>query len=187
MMTHLPDWNQRLRASRWGVVLAMLTILFGFAMGGAFGAAEDSLRAGLQASGDAVLDSVYGGDTAKLKGVLDKSWAYLKRAHLHGGGIGAAVLVALGLLAALTRPSPLLRTGLSLGLGLGGLGYSVFWLLAARAAPRLGSTGLAKESLAWLAVPSAGLLLAGFVAVLGLLLLELFFTPARSATGPAPE
>jgi hypothetical protein len=186
MTIELSGWSQRLRASRWGVLLAVLTILFGFAMGVAFGAAEDSLRAGLQAGGDSVLDSVYGGDTAKLKAVVDKSWAYLKRAHLHGGAIGAAVLVALGLLTALTRPSSLVRAGLSVGMGLGAMGYSVFWLLAARAAPRLGGTGIAKESLSWLAIPSAGLLMMGFAAVLGLTVLELFLTPAAKPT-PTPQ
>ncbi len=179
-------WTQRLRATRWGVVLAMLTILLGFGLGGVFGAAEDWFRAGPKASGEAVLASVYGGDAAKLKSVLDKSWTYAQRAHLHGGAIGTAVLAALALLAALARPSARVRGGLALGLGLGGLGYSSFWLIASRVAPGLGSTTLAKESLAWLAIPSAGLLLLGFTAVLGLTLLELFLKPEREADSTRP-
>jgi hypothetical protein len=139
------------------------------------------LRGGLKASGEAVLTTVYGGDAAKLKGVLDKSWTYAKRAHLHGGGLGAGVLAALALLAALGRPSRPVRAGVSLGLGVGALGYSAFWLLAARAAPSLGSTDAAKESLAWLAIPSAGLLLVGLTAVLVLTVLELFLTPVEPA------
>jgi hypothetical protein len=164
----------RLRAGRWGTLLALLTILFGFALGGVFGVFEDALKDGLTERAEAVRDRVYEGDAAKIKATVDKSWAYYKRAHLHGGGIGAVALGGVLLVAALRRPPRLARQAVSLALGLGGLGYAAFWLLAARAAPGLGSTDLAKESLAWLAVPSAGLLLAGIVAVTALTAIELF-------------
>lgn len=164
----------RLRESRWGVLLALLTILFGFGMGGAFGAFEGPLKQGLLDRAQSVRESVYGGDDAKIKGVLDKSWTYYQRAHLHGGAIGATALGAILLLAALRRPPRVVRQGVALGLGLGSLGYSSFWMFAARAAPGLGGTGAAKESLAWLAVPSAGLLLLGVVSVLALTSIELF-------------
>ncbi len=65
----------------------------------------------------------------------------------------------------------LLETGLlaarlvSLGLGVGSLGYSVFWLRAGFRAPSLGSTGAAKESLAWLAIPASGMVVASTAAV----------------------
>jgi hypothetical protein len=163
------------------VVLALFTIVYSFVLGGVFGGAEETLRGSLKASGEAVLGPVYGGDAAKLKTVLDKSWTYCKRAHLHGGGIGVAVLGALALLAALSRPAARVRAGIALALGLGAVGYSVFWLLAARAAPALGGTDLAKESLSWLAVPSAGLLLLGLAAVSALTVVELFARqPARA-------
>ena len=42
-------------------------------------------------------------------------------------------------------------------MGLGSLGYSMFWMLAGMRAPGLGSTGAAKESLEWLAVPTSAL------------------------------
>lgn len=48
---------------------------------------------------------------------------------------------------------------ISVVLGAGGLGYSVFWIRAVFRAPALGSTGAAMESLKWLAMPSS----AGFV------------------------
>jgi hypothetical protein len=51
-------------------------------------------------------------------------------------------------------------------LGAGGLGYSVFWMWAGFRAPALGSTGAAKESLAWLAMPSSGGFVLAMVAVL---------------------
>ncbi len=168
------DVTRRLRASRIGVSLAVLTILYGFGIGGAFGAFEDSMKAGLADDAKAVLSTVYGGDESKIKPVLDKSWAYYKRAHLHGGGIGGAALGLIVLLAMLRRPGARLRQIVAAGLGVGALGYSVYWLLAARAAPSLGGTTQAKETLEWLAVPSAGLLLLGLVAVLALTVMELF-------------
>ena len=51
-------------------------------------------------------------------------------------------------------------------LGLGALGYSAFWLWAGFRAPGLGSTGAAKESLRWLAMPSAGAMLLGTLCAL---------------------
>jgi hypothetical protein len=169
-----------LRAGRWGTVLALLTILLGFGLGGAFGAFEHPLKDGLTARAEAVRDSVYAGDRAKMKSVVDKSWTYYKRAHMHGGAIGAVALGGILLLAALGRPSRRARQGVSLVLGLGGLGYATFWLVAARAAPGLGSTDAAKESLSWLAVPSAGMLILGIVTVIALTSIELF-VPARRA------
>ncbi|MCC6524305.1 MAG: hypothetical protein IT373_16725 [Polyangiaceae bacterium] len=176
------DFISRLRASRWGAMLALLTILFGFGFGGAFGAFEDSLREGLTARAEVVRDTVYQGDTAKMKSVVDKSWSYYKRAHLHGGAIGAVALGSILLLAALRRPPVLARRGVALAAGLGGLGYSLYWMLAARAAPGLGGTGEAKESLAWLAIPSAGLLMLGLAAVMALVGRELFARAERAPT-----
>lgn len=92
--------------------------------------------------------------------------------------------VALGgilLLAALRRPSDHVRRGVSVALGGGALAYSAFWMLAARAAPGLGGTGAAKDSLAWLAVPSAGLVLIGLGAVIVLTAIELFTPASRPA------
>lgn len=183
------DFGGRLRVCRWGLLLALITILFGFGVGGAFGAFGQPMRGGLSESARAVRDSVYGGDDAKMKAVVDKSWSYYKRAHLHGGGIGAAALGTIFLVATLRRPKAWVRQASTLALGLGGLGYAVFWVLAARSAPRLGSTDAAKESLSWLAVPSAGLLLLGLVAVVVLTAIE-FFAPQRdsqfAARAPSP-
>jgi hypothetical protein len=87
--------------------------------------------------------------------VLAKSWEYMQRAHLHGGAIGTAA-ISLIVVILLIGTKPRATRALSLALGLGALGYSVFWLWAGLLAPGLGSTGAAKESLRWLAMPSAG-------------------------------
>ena len=154
---------------RWGLALAILTLLFGFLMGAVFGIAEDSLKAALKARGEAVVETVYGGDAEGPGRIAGRSWSYMKRAHLHGGGLGAAALALILLLAALPAQAKVKRVA-ALFLGLGGLGYSVFWLLAAWRAPVLGSTGAAKESLAWLALPSSMMVIVGTFAVLAFLL-----------------
>ncbi|CAN5736880.1 hypothetical protein BH24GEM1_BH24GEM1_06890 [soil metagenome] len=117
---------------------------------------------------------VYRGDAEAAQAVLAKSWTYMhmQRAHLHAGGLGTSaigltvVVVLLGTGAALTR-------AISVGLGAGSLGYSVFWLWAGFRAPGLGGTGAAKESLIWLAMPSSGAVVVATAAVFVLLLLAL--------------
>jgi hypothetical protein len=84
--------RERLRPLAPGLILALLTLCFGFGLGGAFGAIEDSLKEGLSSSAEAALDSVYGGDRAKMDAVVKKSWVYYKRAHLHANGLGTSAL-----------------------------------------------------------------------------------------------
>lgn len=185
MTTTQENFPSRLRDVRWGLLLSLLTILFGFGLGGLFGAIEKTLVGRLEASAQAVKDSVYGGDEAKMKAVVSKSWNYLKRAHLHGGAIGAVGLAATLLITALRRPGRRTRAALSLVLGVGGLGYAVFWLVAGFRAPGLGGTDAAKETLTWLAFPSAGALLVGLVAVIAFTVLDLFPAP-HAQRKPAP-
>jgi hypothetical protein len=146
---------ESLRAALPGLAVAVFTVLFGFAMGGLFGLNEEIIKDRLAASASAVTATVYQGDAAAAEPVLVKSWDYMQRAHLHGGAIGTA---AIGLIVVmlLIGTTPRTTRVLSLALGLGALGYSVFWMWAGFLAPGLGSTGAAKESLRWLAMPSAG-------------------------------
>ena len=116
-----------------GIVLALLSILFGFVLGGAFGAAEDSLKGKLRSSGEAVLDTVYEGDEDKKNAVASRSWSYLKRAHLHGGAIGAAALASILLIGLFGRCGRF-ETLTAVSFGAGALLYSVSW----PGSPRLG-------------------------------------------------
>jgi len=167
-----------LRTVRVGVALALAAILFGFVIGGVFGAGEEGLKGYLKAEGEQALATAYGGDAAKLKPVLDKAWIYLQRAHLHGGAIGAVALGLCLLLASLPGATTRLRGVAAAAAGAGALGYGLYWLLAGLWAPGLGSTGAAKASLEWLAVPSAGLAIVGLLLTAGL--------TARALFGRAP-
>jgi hypothetical protein len=146
------------------LLFAVATLLFGFGLGIVFGLNEDAIKSRLTASATAVNESVYQGNGAAAKAVLDKSWTYMQRAHLHAGGLGTTA-IGLTLLVVLLGTGPTITRAISLGLGAGGLGYSVFWLWAGFRAPGLGSTGAAKESLEWLAMPSSGAVVLATAAV----------------------
>ena len=150
---------------RIGIFLALLTLLYGFSLGGAFGAFEDEIMGSLNASAQSVKATVYQGDEAAIEKVMEKSWTYMKRAHLHANGLGAATLAMMFVLAG-TPASSRVRGVVSTALGIGALGYASFWMFAARRAPAMGNTHDAKESLSWLAIPSAGLCILGLIAVL---------------------
>ncbi|HEY6555164.1 MAG TPA: hypothetical protein VI669_17535 [Vicinamibacteria bacterium] len=172
--------SEQLRPVREGLLLGIVTVAFGWGLGIAFGGAEDALKGGLQASAEAA-SALYlsksGGDEAAARSLttatLDKAWAYYQRAHLHAGAIGSVVIGLCLALAHLQGRGGLRRLA-SLLLGLGGLGYSSYWMLAAWRAPGLASTGAAKESLFWLATPTAGALVVGLVLTLGLLVASLY-------------
>lgn len=157
-----------LRPGAAGLILATLTILLGQLLGVLFGLNEELIHGRLEASAAAVRATVYHEDEAAMKSTVDKSWRYMQRAHLHAGGLGTTAVALIVLVCMLSLPS-WSKTAISLVLGGGGLGYSVFWLWAGFLAPGMGSTGAAKEALRWLAVPSSGGFVLATVAVLLLL------------------
>src|SRR5574339_27416 len=65
-----------LRPALPGLALAMITLLFAFGLGIVFGLNEDLIKSRLSASAAAVETTVYHGDAAAAKPVLEKSWAY---------------------------------------------------------------------------------------------------------------
>ncbi len=161
------------------VCLSLLAILFGFVLGGLFGSVESSIKKHLDDSGTAVLQSVYQGDVAAKDAVVAKSWDYLKRAHLHGGAIGSAAIGSILALILLCRLGMLAKLS-ALAFGSGALIYSLFWLLAGLAAPGLGSTGVAKESLKFLAIPGAGLCILGLCGTIFSVVKACFFAPTEA-------
>jgi hypothetical protein len=141
-------------------------------MGIVFGLNEDAIKSRLKTDAADALDTAYQGDTIASKAVVDKSWSYMKRAHLHAGGMGTTA-VALIVLLCLFGASRMALALISLALGAGGLGYSVFWMWAGLRAPGMGSTGAAKESLEWLAMPSSGAFVLATIAVFIVLVIKL--------------
>lgn len=147
-----------------GLFLSILTLLFGFGMGVVFGLNEDAIKSRLASSAAEVRETVYKGNDAAIKAVLDKSWVYMQRAHLHAGSLGTTAVALTLLVVLIGCPAGWVR-GVSLALGAGGLGYSIYWLVAGFRAPGLGGTGAAKESLRWLAMPSSAAVVVATMAV----------------------
>ena len=176
----LPDFQLRLRPALTGMLFAVLTLVFAFGLGVVFGANEGAIKGRLKASALEVRTSVYHDDDAAIKAALDKSWVYVQRAHLHAGGLGAAAVGLILVATLLGGPAALIRA-VSLGLGAGGLGYSAFWLLAAFRIPGIGSSAAAKESLAWLALPSSGAFVAATFALSLMLIAALWRKPAGTS------
>lgn len=165
--------RSNLRAASVGLILAICTLLFGQGMGIVFGLNEDAIKSQLKADAAEVQGTIYKGDEVASKAVVDKSWNYMQRAHLHAGGLGTSAIALIIVLCLIGVPR-LPTTLISLALGAGGLGYSIFWMWAGFRAPGLGSTGAAKESLEWLAMPSSGGFVVATLAVLIVLLIWLF-------------
>ena len=168
--------RERLRPLAPGILLAFASIAFGFGLGIAFGAAEHDLKDHLHANAQAVLESADAGDESQGRSVVGKSWTYFKRAHLHANSLGTTALVASLLLSLLGPPGVLARLS-SFGLGAGALFYAAYWLFAGLMAPELGSTSAAKDSLAWLAIPSSGACVAGLLGTLICLIRAIFQSP----------
>lgn len=170
----MEDFSKLFKPVKIGLILAIMTILYGFILGGAFGAKEEAIFDFLNSQAQSVTDTIYKGDTTKIETIVNKSWTYFKRAHIHGSAIGTSSLLLIILLSFMNIKE-IAKTAVSTSIGLGSIGYSLFWLLAGIKAPSLGSTGAAKESLSWLAIPSAGLLIIGTLSVLLLAIYLLFF------------
>ena len=175
MNTHLRPVPKSIAA---GLCLSLLAVLFGFVLGGVFGAAESSIRKRLDNCGSAVLQSAYQGNVAAKDAVVKKSWEYLKRAHLHGGAVGTAAIGAIVSLILLCRLGMLARLS-ALAFGSGAFLYSLYWLFAGLVAPGLGSASVAKESLSFIAIPGAGLCILGLCGTIVSVVRGCFFRSAE--------
>ena len=158
---------------KYGVLVAMMSILFGGSMGLSFGCCEDNIKGIFKGNAEKALSGVYGGDQAKAEEVVKKSWVYMKRAHLHSQTMGV-ISIAFSLLVAWLSFPAHAQMGISLLSGLGSLGYGIFWLLSGFLAPGMGSTGAAKESVALIAQASGGAFFVAGVTLFGLLAYKMF-------------
>lgn len=148
---------------RAGLIFSLVTLLFGVGLGVVFGVAEDQVKSHFETLYTDAHPDNPSSDSVRS---TSKAWTYIKRAHIHAMGLGAAGLgLAFSLLA--TKAGRKTSGIGTLVAGIGGLGYGLFWLWAALRIPVLDSSDAAKESLSWLAIPSAGLF--GIGVLIGLL------------------
>jgi hypothetical protein len=158
---------------KYGILVAMIAILFGGLMGLSFGCCEDSIKDALKAGAQESLLGVYKGDQVKADKVVQKSWVYMKRAHLHSQTMGVISIAFSLLVAGLNFPERA-QMGVSLLSGLGSLGYGFFWMVSGYIAPGMGSTGAAKESVALIAQASGGAFFLAGVILFGFVVYKMF-------------
>ena len=163
---------------KYGVLVAMIAILFGGVMGLSFGCCEDTIKHIFKVDAEDALSEVYQGDQAKAEKVIKKSWVYMKRAHLHSQTMGV-ISIAFSLLVAWLNFPVFAQLVVSLLSSLGSLGYGVFWLVAGFLAPGMGSTGAAKESVALIAQASGGAFFVAGVILFGLIAYKMFVKSAN--------
>ena len=61
---------------KYGLLFSLITLVYGFGLGGTFGAFEENIKQTLKNDAREVLATAYNGDEAKMKKITDKSWVY---------------------------------------------------------------------------------------------------------------
>lgn len=149
-----------------GLLLVMLTLIFGIGMGVTFGIAEDSVKSYIS-EGVAAHPDVHDDQS------VGKIWRYAQRAHFHATGIAA---FSIGLILLAMHSS--LRVGLkkitAILIGLGGL-YPLSWFTMFILAPSIGRSAahhhIVTELFTYIGV---GSLMLGILILCGNLFLGLF-------------
>ena len=152
---------------RWGLAFCVATILFSFVLGAWMGANEGFFKNDFKQTVKANAQTVFGNDKAKMDRAEERAWTYTKRAHMHAAGLGPIGLVLLAPLPFLSI-SGRFQSLIALAYGLGAFCYPLGWLIAGYRIPVLGTTGAAKNSIAWLAEPAVGLLVLSTAVIFGL-------------------
>ncbi len=140
---------------RPGLVLVLLSLLFGIAMGIGFGVNEDYFK-------DRIAEGIVNYPAVHDEKSQAKIWRYAQRAHFHATGISAFSIGLLLLLGATRLKAPVKNLA-SFLIGLGGL-YPLGWLSMFVLAPSIGRSAahhhILTESLSYVGV---GGLLAGLL------------------------
>ena len=131
---------------KYGVLVAIIAILYGGMMGLSFGCCEESIKKTLNISAEEAMTAKYDGDQAKVDEIVKKSWIYMKRAHLHSQTMGV-ISIAFSLLVAWLAYPEKAQLAISLLSGFGSLGYGLFWMLAGYMAQEWGPQVLPKSQL----------------------------------------
>lgn len=118
-----------IQAVRIGLILAMLTLMFGVGMGVLFGVKEDSVKGYIESGISAHADVHDEKSQSKI-------WRYAQRAHFHATGVGAFALAMILLIGA-TSMKRTYKTLSSILIGVGSF-YSLSWFTMFLLAPSLG-------------------------------------------------
>ncbi|MFA0079451.1 hypothetical protein AB4427_15125 [Vibrio artabrorum] len=148
-----------LKPIRLGILLSLITILFGYSLGAVFGAANSTMKNYFHEQVYVVHADNFHSD--KDKGTaFSKAKDYIKRAHLHSAAMGTASLATI-LVLGLCNISDKKKKVVSVITGVGAFGYGVFvWTLMAFVTPMIGKSA-AHEMIATLAIPTGLALMLG--------------------------
>ncbi len=114
---------------RLGLMLAMLTLIFGISMGVLFGANEDAVKSYIETGISANADVHDEKSQSKI-------WRYAQRAHFHATGVGAfslAMILLVGFTAMTRRYKKLASTLIGVGSF-----YSLSWMTMFLLSPSIG-------------------------------------------------
>ena len=154
---------------RVGLLLVMLTLIFGIGMGTYFGVAEDSVKTYIS-------DGVEAHPSVHDNKSTSKIWRYAQRSHFHATGI-SAFSIGLILLIIASNLKPTLKTISSTLVGLGGL-YPMSWFTMFILAPSMGRDAahhhIITETLTYVGI---GGLLLGLAILCANLFFEMFNDP----------
>lgn len=156
---------------RLGLILSMLTLLFGIGLGVVFGINEDGVQ-------DYIRDGIAAHAQLHDQQSQSKIWRYAQRAHFHATGVGAFTL-AMILLVGVMPMTRRFKAATSTLIGIGSF-YSLAWLSMFLLAPSLGR-GAAHDALvtALITKVTVGSLLLG----VAILFLHLLFGFGRERLG----
>jgi hypothetical protein len=158
--------NNELNKVKIGLLLVMLTLVFGIGLGMIFGIAEGTVIAYIS-EGVATHPDVHDEQSA------GKIWRYAQRAHFHATGI-AAFSIGLLLLVLHSSLKPGLKKLTAILIGLGGL-YPLSWFTMFILAPSIGRSAahhhIITETFTYIGV---GGLITGIAILCGNLFLGLF-------------
>jgi hypothetical protein len=160
--------NAEINTVRIGLLLVMLTLIFGVGMGIGFGVAEDSVKSYI-ADGVALHPALHDEKSTT------KIWRYAQRAHFHATGI-AAFSIGLVLLIMISTLKQELKKIASILIGLGGL-YPLSWLTLFLLAPSIGRSAAHQHFLTELfTYTGVGSLVSGITILCANLFLDKFKT-----------
>lgn len=163
----MAQYPSDLRSLWFGIVVCLATLFLGFAEGVVFGAADQSVRSWLIEKAQSAVASSPEQTVPDPQARVDRAWTFFRRSHLHANGMATTGIVLIALLP-LVSARRSIKQAIAGALGLGSAGYAAFLITAGLRTPGVGDTQVVKESLRWLAMPSAGMYVA---ATLGIIVL----------------